>query len=56
MIISQFYCDEEGQTMVEYGLLISLLALVAIGAMTLFGRRTANMWGNNSNKYPDNPP
>ena len=55
-MISQFYQEEDGQTLVEYGMLISLLALVVIAAMTLFGRRTANMWGNNANQYPDPPP
>ncbi|RYG74564.1 Flp family type IVb pilin [bacterium] len=54
-MISKLYFEEEGQTLVEYGLLISLLALVVIAAVTLFGRRVSNMWGNNSNKYPDPP-
>jgi pilus assembly protein Flp/PilA len=55
MMISKLYFEEDGQTLVEYGLLISLLALAVIAAVTLFGKRTANMWGNNSNKYPDPP-
>ncbi len=54
-MISQFYNDEDGQTLVEYAMLISLLALVVIGAVTLFGQKTANMWGNNAGKYPDPP-
>ncbi len=54
-MISNFYRDEEGQTLVEYGMLISLIALVVIAAITLFGQRTANMWGNNAGKYPDPP-
>lgn len=56
MMISQFFYEEEGQTLVEYGLLISLIALAVIGALTLFGRRAAGMWGNNGEKYPDPPP
>lgn len=55
-MISQFFKEEEGQTLVEYGILISLIALVVIGAVTLFGSRMAAMWGNNGNKYPDPPP
>jgi pilus assembly protein Flp/PilA len=55
MMISKLYFEEDGQTLVEYGLLISLLALAVIAAVTLFGKRTANMWGNNSNKYPEPP-
>ncbi|MBW3637255.1 MAG: Flp family type IVb pilin [Armatimonadetes bacterium] len=54
-MISQFFYEEEGQTLVEYGLLISLIALAVIGALTLFGRRTAGMWGSNGEKYPDPP-
>lgn len=54
-MISKLFFEEDGQTLVEYGLLISLLALVVIGAVSLFGQRTAAMWGNNSNKYPDPP-
>ena len=29
--------DEEGATLVEYGLLVGLIAIVAIGAITLLG-------------------
>jgi pilus assembly protein Flp/PilA len=52
-MITKLYFEEDGQTLVEYGLLISLLALVVIGAVTLFGRRVTDMWGNNSEKYPE---
>jgi pilus assembly protein Flp/PilA len=55
-MVSKLYFEEDGQTLVEYGLLISLLALAVIAAMTLFGKRTAAMWGNNSDKYPTPPP
>lgn len=51
--LHRFWHDEEGQTLVEYGLLISLLALVSILAVTLLGRRVSNMWGNNGEKYPE---
>ena len=55
-MITQFFQEEDGQTLVEYGMLISLIALVVVAAITLFGKRTANMWGNNANKYPDGSP
>lgn len=55
-MIFEFFQEEDGQTLVEYGMLISLIALVVIAAVSLFGRRTANMWGNNAGKYPDPPP
>ncbi len=31
--------DEEGQTLVEYGLLVSLIAMVLISVLTLVGAR-----------------
>ncbi len=53
MAITQFWSDEDGQTLVEYGLLMSLIALVVIAAMTLFGSKVKGMWGDNAGKYPD---
>ena len=35
----KFWAEEEGQTLVEYGLLISLIALVVIAVLTVLGRR-----------------
>ena len=55
-MLIQFLQEEEGQTLVEYGMLISLIALVVIGVVSLFGSRIANMWGNNADKFPDPPP
>ncbi len=53
MAIIQFWSDEDGQTLVEYGLLMSLIALVVIAAVTLFGVKMKQMWGSNASKYPD---
>jgi len=39
IMIKQFLAEEEGQTLVEYGLLISLIALVVIAVLTLLGSR-----------------
>ena len=55
-MLIKFLQEEEGQTLVEYGMLISLIALVVIAAVTLFGSRVANMWGGNVKKFPDPPP
>lgn len=41
-MIRQFFQEEEGQALVEYGLLIALIALVAISAITLFGTGVKN--------------
>ena len=32
-----FFKDEEGATMVEYGLMVALIAVVAFGAVTTLG-------------------
>jgi pilus assembly protein Flp/PilA len=42
LMIKQFLQEEEGQTLVEYGLLISLIALVVIGVLTLLGSKIKN--------------
>jgi pilus assembly protein Flp/PilA len=36
-LIQQLWKDEEGATMVEYGLMVALIAVVCIGAVTLVG-------------------
>jgi pilus assembly protein Flp/PilA len=41
-MIKRFMQEEEGQTLVEYGLLISLIALVVIAVLTVMGRRVSN--------------
>ena len=38
-MIKRFMQEEEGQTLVEYGLLISLIALVVIAVLTILGKR-----------------
>jgi pilus assembly protein Flp/PilA len=38
-MIKRFVREEEGQTLVEYGLLISLIALVVIAVLTIMGSR-----------------
>jgi len=45
----RFLQEEEGQTLVEYGLLISLIALVVIAVLTVMGRRISNTFGAASN-------
>jgi len=38
---SRIIREEEGASMVEYGLLVALIAVVAIAAVTLVGQRVA---------------
>ncbi len=39
-----FFVEEEGQTLVEYGLLVSLIALIVIGVLTFLGQRTQTVF------------
>ena len=48
-MIKHFLQEEEGQTLVEYGLLISLVALVVIGVLTLLGSKIKNTFNAASN-------
>jgi pilus assembly protein Flp/PilA len=42
--------EEEGQTLVEYGLLVALIALVVIAILTVLGQKVRNVFVNvNSN-------
>jgi pilus assembly protein Flp/PilA len=36
--------DEEGATMVEYGLLVALIAMVALGGVTLIGSHLSTLY------------
>ncbi|HPU66963.1 MAG TPA: Flp family type IVb pilin [Clostridiales bacterium] len=36
--------DEEGQAMVEYGLIIALIAIVVIGALIILGPKIAELF------------
>ena len=38
--------DDEGATLVEYGLVVSLIAVAAIGAMTALGTSVSTMFNN----------
>jgi pilus assembly protein Flp/PilA len=38
--------DEEGQAMVEYGLIIALIAIVVIAALLILGPRIANLFND----------
>ncbi len=42
--------DEKGQTLVEYALLLVLIAIVVIAAVTLVGQRACNVYNNIANK------
>ena len=52
-MIRHFIQDEEGQVLVEYGLLIALIALVAVSAVALFGTKVKHaLYDNAANQLP----
>lgn len=54
-MLKRFIFEEEGQTLVEYGLLLALLAIVVVAAVTLFGRAlNSNLYGTSNNALPFN--
>ena len=49
-MIKNFFQEEEGQTLVEYSLLISLIALVVILVLALTGRRICTTFIHSGNQ------
>jgi pilus assembly protein Flp/PilA len=49
-MIKRFVMEEEGQTLVEYGLLISLIALVVIAVLTVMGNKFKNTFNAAGNQ------
>jgi len=45
----EFMMNEDGQGMVEYGLILALIAIVAIGAVTGLGGKVKDIFGGASN-------
>ncbi len=41
--------DDEGATMVEYGLLVALIALVALGAVKVLGSNLSSLFNSVAN-------
>jgi len=44
--LKRFYKDEEGATMVEYALMVALIAVVCIGVVTTLGGRVNNKFNS----------
>lgn len=51
--MKRFWTNEKGQGMVEYGLIIALVAVVVIAGLTLLGGKANNMFGDLTNKLSD---
>ena len=50
--LTRLFRREEGQAMVEYALLLSLVTLVALGAVEAFGHGVAALYTNIVARYP----
>ncbi|MCS7224088.1 MAG: Flp family type IVb pilin [Armatimonadetes bacterium] len=51
-MLTRLLREEDGQTLVEYGLLAALVALVVIAALTILGRRVSNTFNTVNNTLP----
>jgi len=43
--LDRFVREEDGATMVEYGLMVALIAVVCIAAVTLLGSNLSSLFG-----------
>jgi pilus assembly protein Flp/PilA len=44
--IMNILCDEQGATMVEYGIMVALIAAVSIGIVTTLGQSVSGAFNN----------
>jgi pilus assembly protein Flp/PilA len=49
-MIRRLFLEEEGQTLIEYGLIIALIAIVAIAILTIVGRKGRDVYVTVSEK------
>lgn len=47
--IRRFLADESGATAIEYGLIASMVAIIAIGALTAFGQTGSGVFNTAMN-------
>ena len=52
-MFKRFIFEEDGQSLIEYGLLLSLLAIVLVAVLTLFGNGIRDMYGRTNNQLPN---
>ena len=51
-LVTQLLQDEEGATMVEYALMVALIAAICIGAVTLLGGKANSTFDSTAAKLP----
>ena len=49
-MLKKFWKNEEGQGMVEYGLILALIAIVVIAALTTLGGKVNGIFSNAADK------
>jgi len=53
-MIKRLFAEEEGQTLIEYGLLTALIAIVAIAILSVLGRKTKDVFVTVNDKMVTN--
>jgi pilus assembly protein Flp/PilA len=43
-MLKRFFHEEEGQTLIEYGLIVALISIVAIAILTIVGRKGRDVY------------
>ncbi|MCC7494884.1 MAG: hypothetical protein IT204_21215 [Fimbriimonadaceae bacterium] len=43
-MMTRLFAEEEGQTLIEYGLLTALISVVAIAILTVLGRKSRDVY------------
>ncbi|MBC7084385.1 MAG: pilus assembly protein Flp/PilA [Bacillota bacterium] len=52
-LLKRLFYEEDGQSMVEYGLIIALVAVVVIVALTTMGGRLSALFGKVNAELPE---
>lgn len=52
-IMRRLMREDEGQTLVEYALIIALVAIAVIALLTFLGKKVSNTYGNIGNNLAD---
>ncbi len=51
-VVRSFWREEEGQDLLEYALLVALIALVSVAAVTLAGKKVSEIFTAIANAIP----
>jgi len=43
-MVKRLWVEEEGQTLIEYGLIIALISIIAIAILTIVGRKGRDVY------------